>query len=221
MRRDQALERGPVVRTQLERFAVSPKRFFILRAFEQPVCRFTESLGRFAEHALLEIAFAKLESDFGVLRIEVGDLVEHHQSVFTLTGASVGIGNYEILRACVGNQSLGCIEIAKLLRDCRIARFELFDLAIHRDGLEPEFLFAIVFGYPQKAAGRFLFFGDSPARQKISQHVESGEIAIIMLDDLPILFNGGANLSLSEEFFSGLYDLSFFESHKEYYVSLN
>src|SRR6185295_7925096 len=74
-------------------------------------------------------------------------------------------------------------------------------------------------GYPQETCCRFFFFAG--ARQKISQHVESGEIAIIVLDDLTILFNGGVNLPLREEFLSGLYDLSFFESHKGYYVALN
>jgi hypothetical protein len=38
---------------------------------------------------------------------------------------------------------------------------------------------------------------------------------------LTILFNRGADLSLRQEFLSGFYDLSFFESHWEYYVSLN
>jgi hypothetical protein len=42
-----------------------------------------------------------------------------------------------------------------------------------------------------------------------------------MFDDLTILFDGGVNLPLREEFLSGLYDLSFFESHKGYYVALN
>ena len=64
----------------------------------------------------------------------------------------------------------------------------------------------------QETSYRFLFFAS--ARQKISQHVESGEIVSIVLDDLTILFNGGVDLPLREEFLSGLYDLSFFESHQ-------
>jgi hypothetical protein len=44
-------------------------------------------------------------------------------------------------------------------------------------------------------------------RQKISQHVESGEIVVIVLNDLTILFNGGVDLSLRKEFLGSLYDL--------------
>ena len=131
--------------------------------------------------------------------------------LLVFAGPRVSVGNYEVLRPSVGDQALCSVEVGKLFRGCRVARFELLDLAIHRDGFQSEFPFAIVFRNAQEAGHRFIFL--ARARQKISQHVESGEIGIIVLDDLTILFDGGADLSLCQEFLSGFYYLSFFESH--------
>jgi len=142
-----------------------------------------------------------------VLRIEVRNPVEHFKSLLVFAGPRVSVGNYEILRAGVGRS--GPVRRRDQQAPSRLPgrAFELLDLAVHRDGFQPEFLFAIVFRYAQEAGNRFFFLAS--ARQKISQHVESGEIVIIVLDDLTILFDGGADLSLCQEFLSGFYTLAF------------
>src|ERR1043166_408602 len=145
--------------------------------------------------------------------------MKNSERVFALTRLGVGVSHDEVLRARISNQALSCVEIAEFPGDRRIARFELFDLPIHRDGLEPEFLFAKMFGDTLETLYGFFFF--TCPRVKISQHVESGKVIRIILDDLSVLFYGSGNLPLGEEFLSGLYDLTFFESHKGYYVSLN
>ena len=78
-------------------------------------------------------------------------LCKHGEVFSRFAGARISIGNNQKLRARVDDQSLRCIKFAELICDVRIARFEFLNLPVHRDGFQPEFLFAIMFGDAQRS----------------------------------------------------------------------
>src|SRR5262249_38608222 len=96
-------------------------------------------------HTLFQVAVSKLEADFGVIRIEVGDLMKDVEGPFVVTRTSVRVGDDQILGTRVNNQSLTRVEFAKFESDNRIARFDTLDLLEHRNRLQIKFLRTVMF----------------------------------------------------------------------------
>ena len=71
--------------------------------------------------------------------------------------------------------------------DLDIMRLKTIDLPIHRDRLEPESLFAIVFGDATKTADRLVMI--SHAHVEITQHIHRSEIFRVDRDDLTVFLN--------------------------------
>src|SRR6266850_5202269 len=111
---NQTLQRYSVGRSKLECFGVGIKSFFILSTFKQTVCRFAVRFRSLWEHALLKVTGREFESNLSVVRIKVGNLVEHFESLLAFAGFSVSIGNYEILCSRVGDEALSGVEFRKL-----------------------------------------------------------------------------------------------------------
>jgi hypothetical protein len=99
------------------------------------------------------------------------------------------------------DQSLVRVEFGELVSDERIARAEALDLFVHRDGFEIELLSAVVFGDAFEAGDGFFFFAG--ANVKVAEHVEGRQIVGVVIDDLPILLDGGVEFPLRKEFLSG------------------
>ena len=77
--------------------------------------------GRLAPHVLFEITVGEFQTNLGVVRIEIGDLVENVERAFVVARLCVSLDDYEILRAGIMDQVLVGVKIGELQSDDWIA----------------------------------------------------------------------------------------------------
>ncbi len=109
------------------------------------------------------------------------------ERALVVAGMCVGIGDDEILSACVMYQAFGGVELGKFHCDDRIARTKALDLFVHRNGFKVEFLGAVVLGDAFEAGNGLLLLAG--AHVKVTKHIQGSEIVSVVIDDLPILLD--------------------------------
>jgi hypothetical protein len=94
-----------------------------------------------------------------------------------------------------------------------VAGREARHLLVHRDGFEREALVAVVFGDAAVAGDGLMLLFD--ARVEVAERVERGEVCGVVLDDAPVLLDGGRNPPLCEGLLGRADGFCFVESHRK------
>src|SRR4051812_43513680 len=140
MRSQESIQGRNVVRLNIERSLEGVQRFIERTACMETVSSFTKSRGRLAPHSLCQVTFGQLQTNMGILGIEICDLRQYFQSRLRSSSLRVRVRYYQIVGARLNHQLLLRIKLGKAGRDFDIVRMQAIYLPEHRDRLEAEFL---------------------------------------------------------------------------------
>src|SRR6185295_19779301 len=104
-----------------------------------------------------------------------------------LSGASVRIGNLQVLLARFNKKTLLRIQVSQLHRSFDIDRIQLRYFLEHRDGLERKAALAIAVGDSGEVGNRVLNL--SRAYVQIAKRVDRCQVSRVGVNDLSILIN--------------------------------
>src|SRR5262245_40379817 len=108
----QATQRIDVIGNKSQCLCISIQRSIVSTRLLKTIGSLHERSSSLGPHTLFQVAVSKLEADFGVIRIEVGDLMKDVEGPFVVTRTSVRVGYDQILGTRVNNQSLTRVEFA-------------------------------------------------------------------------------------------------------------
>ena len=156
-----------------------------IAAGREPLARQRVGFGGHVRHVLARVALGEAQAHVRVRGVEVGDAPQDSERLAGVARAREGVRRDHVLRARLDHQPLLLVELGEGERRLVVFRAEARELLVHRDGLEREALFAIMFGDAAVAGDGLRLLVE--ARVEVADGVERGEVARVRLGDALIL----------------------------------
>src|SRR5206468_10172924 len=153
----------------------------------------------------------QLDSNFGVLGIQIRDLAQHLKTGLRGSCLSMHIDHDEVVSSSFDYQVLLRVQFRQTRRDSDVVGLEPIDFPEHRDRLQGKILIAIVLSNPLKTRNRVGLIAN--ASMKVPEDIQSGEVVWFTLDDLAVFFYGRRNLTHFQVFLGCAQSLYLIERH--------
>src|ERR687895_252248 len=109
MRRDNTLKSNFIIGVKLESFTIGGECLLIVIVLEETSRGFSKRIGCLAFESFFEITIGEFYSDFGIVGIKIGDLVQNFQSLFGFAGFGISVGYDQVLTTGIGGEPLSCV----------------------------------------------------------------------------------------------------------------